>query len=205
MRKSRGQEEAPIEILIGVTILTFVLIIGFFTFQNTCAAQYEQKVRASVTLFANTLESVYGGGADASLPAQLDFSDSSSCHGSISDVRILRLNQDTCKKSVGLNSECYGVVVATTSFSTGATGNTLKERAISLVEPLAIPASVKLTYQRRGICLVAEDFSTGDYTIEDVNRLLDVEAPTSQCSGWALRLYNLRITHKGNEVAIEEG
>ena len=95
MRK--GQEEAPIELLLGVTILTFVVILGFYTYQNMCVSLYEQKLRESLSSFASKLELVYHGGEHSSDVAELDFTESG-CSIGIQSIRLISGSFSSCRK-----------------------------------------------------------------------------------------------------------
>lgn len=206
--------------LIAVTVLTFVLVVGFFTFQNTCATQFEQKVRASVVNFANTIESVYSSPVGASLPLQMDFSPGgSSCVGGISDIRVLKLTEEECKQSIGFERACYGVAAITTTFHAGTAGQAAKERTLSFVQPIRVPADTSISYEQIGVCFVSFKDGTGldaagnpdptqqDFSVDNLRNLDDIgDTGASKCYGWKLRLYNLQVTRKdASTVQIKEG
>ncbi len=95
MRK--GQEEAPIELLLGVTILTFVVILGFYTYQNMCVSLYEQKLKESLSSFARNLELVYQGGEQNSKVINVDFTESG-CSIGIQSIRLFGGEFTACRK-----------------------------------------------------------------------------------------------------------
>ena len=98
MRK--GQEEAPIELLLAVTILTFVIILGFYSYQNLCGSLYEQKLKSSLYTFGETLKSVYQGAEGASQSVGVDFGQMG-CSLKISSIRLMKGNDKACMKAYG--------------------------------------------------------------------------------------------------------
>ncbi len=102
----RAQESAPIEVLIGVTILTFVLLIAMNLFQNSCSSQYEQKLDATFAKFARDLEFVYMGAPGTSLSTTLDLSTPQGCNSvHIKAITLSTGSPGTCKAKLG-KSEC---------------------------------------------------------------------------------------------------
>ena len=89
----KGQEEAPIELLIGVTVLAFVLAIGLYTYQNLASQEYRQKLEASFSKFAGDLETIYRGGLHTSTTVDFDLSPPGGQDaGDIVSIRLLRGN-----------------------------------------------------------------------------------------------------------------
>lgn len=139
MRKKnwrRGQEEAPIELLVAITLLTFVLILGLYTYQNMCRTQFEQKMKSSIHTFVSMLESVYHGASGSAQPVLLDFTPEG-C-GSFDEVRIFTGSPDSCRKQVGMD-ECLviGAVIASPLKS---------KRETLIVEAMSIPSTVTVEY-----------------------------------------------------------
>ena len=111
----RGQSEAPIELLIGVTILTFVLIVASYVFNSSCAVQQENKLQVSFSQLSRDLNSVYFGSIDSSILSRVDFSVSQSCMSyTIDSVRVAKGSPDTCREQLGKN-DCYVLLAMTNS------------------------------------------------------------------------------------------
>ena len=106
----RGQEEAPIELLIGVTVLTFVLIIAFYTMNNACSYQFEHKMKASLGYFARELESVYQGSVGTSKTISVDFSPEGCSELRIDQIRLFSENSEVCRRMLGRDS-CLALIV----------------------------------------------------------------------------------------------
>jgi hypothetical protein len=117
MRK--GQEEAPIELLIGVTILTFVLIIGFYTYQSLCSSQFEQVLKASFSKLSRGIELVYLGSVGTSQISQVDFSVPGACGGNVQSIRLLAGHPSTCQAQTGKNN-CLQLIAVTQATTTQA-------------------------------------------------------------------------------------
>lgn len=144
----KGQEEAPIELLIGVSILTFVLIIGFYAYQNICVSQYEQSMKASISKFARDLELVYLGSVETVQITQVDFSIPMACGGNVESIKMLKGNPGTCRAQTG-KDDCLALIVVTSEDpSTGTKG-------ILVSEVLDIPAGISIFNNLdlgKGIC-----------------------------------------------------
>lgn len=109
MRK--GQEEAPIELLIGVTMLTFVIIIGLYIFQSSCSSQYEVKMQAGFSQFARDLESVYIGSIGTSFVTQVDFTQPVGCNEiRLRSINLIEGGDTACKSRFG-RSDCLKLIV----------------------------------------------------------------------------------------------
>ena len=107
----KGQEAAPIELLLGVIILSFVIIIAYYTYNNVCASQYTEKVRSTVSDFARTLEAVYQGGVGTSQFATLDFAQSwEQCSASVEYVSLVKGSAESCKAYTGFE-DCLQLMV----------------------------------------------------------------------------------------------
>ena len=158
----RGQEEAPIELLIGVTVLTFVLIIGMYVFNNSCSTQQEQKLKASFSTFASDLDYVYFGAQSTSRISRFDFSKMEGCGSySIDSVRIMQGTSATCLKQIG-KSSCLILIAVQKRTINGATSN-----YPLLQEVLNIPQNVKIVNKLSSSCGV--DLNTIAYSDLNAN------------------------------------
>lgn len=128
----RGQEEAPIELLIGVTMLTFVLILGFYTYQNTCKSQFEQKMHASLSKFARAVETVYMGAKGTTRTVDLDLSPIG-CHAEIKSIRMVSGSEDLCRANIGSES-CMVIAVQSS------------EDQVPLIEVLNVPGDITVNF-----------------------------------------------------------
>lgn len=183
----KGQEEAPIELLIAVTILTFVLIIGFYTYQNTCRAQFEQKMRASLSKFASDLELVYQGAQGTSRVIQVDFTPIG-CPGSISGVRLVKGTSDRCLAQLGI-PDCLFIVVTTPS------------KEITFIQPVNIPSDTNIRYFDEGVEICFPNSLT-DYTEDDI--MAGTIPPA--CEEWGTQYYAFTVTKTSpGELTIERG
>ena len=133
----KGQEEAPIELLIAVTLLTFVIVIGFSVYQNMCRNQFEQKVKSSIHSLVSTIESVYRGSIGSSQSLFVDFS-VEAC-GKLDAIRFFSDAKLTCNKQVGY-SDC--IVIAATIWNKDDKSN----REILMSEAMNVPNSVRIYY-----------------------------------------------------------
>ncbi|RLG21824.1 hypothetical protein DRN74_00135 [Candidatus Micrarchaeota archaeon] len=135
----RGQEEAPIELLIGVAILSFVLIIAFYTYQNSCSAQFYEKMQASMSYLAREIESVYHGSVGSNRTVVVDFSPVGCADPSFEGIRMIGGSEETCKAALGRES-CYLLVLSIA----GETGS-------PLIEAVDVPSSVSIEFFPTGI------------------------------------------------------
>lgn len=142
----RGQEEAPIELLIGVTILTFVIIIGMYVFNSSCATQQEQKMRASFSKFARDLELVYFGATGTTQITRLDFTQASGCADyAIDSIRITKGPAETCKSQLG-RPDCLVLSAISAGQYDPGTGSMAPKETL-LVEVLDISSSTRIKNQ----------------------------------------------------------
>ena len=137
----KGQESAPIEVLIGVTILTFVLIIAMGIFQNSCSSQYEQKLNAGFSKFARDLEFVYMGATGTSISTTLDLSVPEGCASiHLQSIKLVQGQSATCRARLGKDS-CM-VLIATlmpdNPSSTAGTTNFLTVEVIDIPEGIEV-------------------------------------------------------------------
>lgn len=148
MRK--GQEEAPIELLLGVTILTFVVILGFYTYQNMCVSLYEQKLKESLSTFARNLELVYQGGEQNSKVVSVDFTESG-CSIGIQSIRLFGGTFTACRK-IG-KEDCLELVAV----KKDSEGNTYP----FVTEVLNIPPDVAITLTNPHDCSAVDEDNIG--------------------------------------------
>jgi len=177
MRK--GQEEAPLELLLGVTILTFVVILGFYTYQNLCASMYDQKMKSSLYTFAVALEDAYHGSLDSPQPAHVDFS-GSGCTVELQSIKLIKGPASACMKALG-KSDCSELVALT------------KDQASLTTYMVDVPSSVSISIKKSSTCtgLNAMDLSTA------LN-------PSLKDCGWAAREYIFTITKtSATQIEIE--
>lgn len=114
----KGQESMPIELLLGVTILSFVIAIGFYSYRQVCVTQYNQKVESNLNNLARTMEQTYQGGIGTSPPAiTVDTSPPPGCDVGFKSVNLLRgpetacqshLNRDYCIMAVAIGVDDRG-------------------------------------------------------------------------------------------------
>ena len=153
----KGQESAPIELLIGVTILTFVLILGFYILKQSSSQQYEQKLRASFSNFARDIEAVYLGSVGTSFRANIDFTPPTGSGDAfiISSIQLKKGVSTTCTAQLG-RSDCLELY----AYKTDKYGNT----NLFLAEVINIPStiSVKGEFSRCG----GEDLNEINYNDE---------------------------------------
>jgi hypothetical protein len=211
----RGQEEAPVELLIAVTVLTFVLIIGFVTYKNLCSSQFEQKLNSVVAKFARDIELVYKGASGTSWTTMLDFSLEGCPGATVESVRILKGDPDTCLSQTG-KPECLVIAVVY------ITSDQNPEKYAPLQEVIDVPADTSINYIRNQAALqemgCGEDminalqvmqngqkyFSMNQYGFDQLAEE-DIEKYIAECTGWALRPYNLRISKTSfTAITIEE-
>ncbi len=146
----KAQVSAPIELLIGVIILTMVMTIGFFVQQNMCTAQYDQKMKATIAKFANDLETVYAGSPGTSIISSLDFT-TIGCGGEVKAVKFIAGTEAICQKEVGLQN-CYMLT---------ATGmevvNNEPKGTIRFAQVLKIPTDVSIIHYQKSLTTAATE------------------------------------------------
>lgn len=179
----KGQEEAPIELLIAVTVLTFVLIIGFYTYENTCKAQFEQKMRASLSKFASDLELVYQGAQGTSRLVEVDFSPIG-CSGSISGIKIVAGTDTTCLAQLGIE-QCLFIVV------------TAPNNELPFIQSVNIPRDVTIKY-------IDQDDVPCIPTGWNLEQIIQGETPT--CGEWKAQYYAFTVKKTSpSELEIKRG
>jgi hypothetical protein len=187
----KGQEEAPIELLLAVTILTFVIILGFYTYQSLCGAQYEQKLKASFHKFATELENVYKSGIGSSTPVVVDFSEIG-CPAKIQAIRLIQGIKSQCLSSVG-KSDCLELVAPIVERS-----STTPSFLIS--ETVDIPSTT--TVQLIG---ASSECEHTDLNKHDGSKDIIFTDSTYTSCGWGAREYTFRITKESSsKIIIEE-
>ena len=195
----RGQEEAPIELLIGVTILTFVLVIGFYTYQSMCASQFEQKMQASLTKFANDLESLNLGYVGTVIPSELDFTPIG-CAGEVESVRLLQGTKDLCLQHTNYE-DCFVLVLVARAEG--------KPQTIIIAEPLNIRSSVTtIVHEPAGRDSSLDQCITiGGVPIDDITSLFGGTLSgfaQGGCYMWSMSSYTLILEKtQVNEITIK--
>jgi hypothetical protein len=182
MRK--GQEEAPIELLLAVTLLTFVIIIGLYTYQNMCASLYQDKLKTSLSTFAGKLTTIYQGGVGTADTISLDLSESG-CSLKIDSVRLLQGLPDSCRREYG-RADCMEMVVVTKDQS---------GPSILMKQMIDVPYSVTIR------------FENGLAACENLNTILFDEWSRStyvDC-GWKAKAYSLWVKKDSSTlITIEQ-
>lgn len=152
----KGQEEAPIELLIGVTILGFVLIIGNYVYQNTCATQQENKLEANFNKLGTELETVYKGSLGSANVFQLDFSQTAGCvNYEIDSIRIMKAFDTEC----GTVDECLVLIAYGKPLNPS---DTSKGYEFLLRKVLSIDPDTKITSDFQGCEMNLNEFERID-------------------------------------------
>lgn len=191
----RGQEEAPIELLIGVVILTFVIIIGFYTYQNMCASQFEQKMKASLAKFANDLETLNMGYTGTVITSELDFLPIG-CAGEVDSVRLFRGTSDMCMSHTNYD-DCLVLVLVARTEGKGGT--------IIIAEPLNIRTSTTIVHER--VAIAPGDCITATTAIGNIDTFFNSDLSgfsQDQCYMWSMSEYSLILKKTGpNQITID--
>jgi len=185
MRK--GQEEAPIELLLAVTLLTFVVILGFYVYQNISGSLYEQKLKDSLSTLARNLELVYQGGIGTTKIVHVDFSEIGS-GGKLESVRLIQGLSSTCKSKLG-KDDCLQIV-AVAKDSTGRSSQLW-------LEMLNIPTGVTISFINAPTTCPETDLSKISYDSWNDPQYLDC--------GWRAKSYGFKITKiTGSQITLEQ-
>jgi len=151
--KNKGQESMPVELLLGVTILTFVVTIGFYSYRQVCATQYDHKVRASLDRLSRVMEQAYQGGVGTRPPAiTLDTSVPPGCEVGFESVRLVDGPSDACEANIG-KEECI-MAVAVSVDQRG-------DRYVAARSYIDIPRDIMVEMEDMGgvNCRVADDYT----------------------------------------------
>jgi hypothetical protein len=182
MRK--GQEEAPIELLLAVTLLTFVIIIGLYTYQNMCTSMYEDKLKSSLSTFSGKLTTIYQGGVGTADTVPLDLSESG-CSLKIESVRLLKGLEDSCRREYG-RVDCMEMIVVTKDPSGSS---------ILMKQMIDIPYGVTIR------------FENAPETCKDLNTIPFnswIDPGYADC-GWGARAYSLWVKKDSSTlITIEQ-
>jgi hypothetical protein len=185
MRK--GQEEAPIELLLAVALLTFVIILGFYTYENVSGSLYEQKLKDSLSTFARNLELVYQGGMGTTKVIHVDFSEIGS-GGKLESVRLIQGLPSTCMSKLG-KDDCLQLV-AVAKDSTGRSSQLW-------LEMLNIPSGVTVKFINAPASCTTTDLNAIPYAAWNDPAYLDC--------GWRAKSYGFKITKvSGNQIDLEQ-
>lgn len=189
MRK--GQEEAPIELLIGVTILTFVVILGFYVYQNMCSSTYDQKLKSSLSTFARAIELTYQGGIDTTETVKVDFSEIG-CASKIESIRLIQGSTATCRSKLA-KDDCLQLI---------AVKREATRVAPVAVEVLNMPSTVTVRFVNAPpACPVA---ITGGANLNEID-FSYWDNPAYLYCGWTTREYNFKIKKiSSSELELEQ-
>ncbi|MBS3060069.1 MAG: hypothetical protein J4432_01020 [DPANN group archaeon] len=190
---SRGQEEAPVELLIAVTVLTFVLIVGFNTYNSLCASQYEQKLSGSMSKMARAIELVYRGATGTRINTQVDFTPLGGCGGDIEAVGLYPGPTQACRSQLGTDN-CQILVARVATRTTVGQAAVVNYQA-RISETINIPRNVEIKQLLEEVGARTKV----DCGIEQAERL---DLTASACT-WKPRTYGLSITKSSsNELTI---
>jgi hypothetical protein len=191
----RGQEEAPIELLIGVVILTFVIIVGFYTYQNMCGSQFEQKMKASLAKFANDLETLNMGYTGTIITSELDFLPIG-CAGEVDSVRLFKGTSDMCMSHTNYEDCLILTLVARAEGQSGT---------IIIAEPLNIRSTTTILHEPFGR-------TDPDQCITTTNAIGDIQSffegqlsgfSQGECYMWSMSEYSLVLEKTAsNQITI---
>lgn len=132
---NRAQVSSPIQLLLGVTIMSFVLVIGFFTYEKMAKNQYEQKIKASMSKLARNVELVHHGGIGTTKTINVDFSPTKGSKLNLESIRVLPGTTETCKRQTGMGN-CLELI-AIQSLEGEKVG-------ILTIEALDVPSTINL-------------------------------------------------------------
>ncbi|MEM3412236.1 MAG: hypothetical protein QW735_00860 [archaeon] len=104
----KGQESAPIELLLGTIILSFVLVLVYFTYQNLSGKQYSAALQVAFSKLGSELEFVYQGAVGTKRVLSLDFSPLEGT-GKKTAIKILHGHKETCLKQTG-KENCWQLI-----------------------------------------------------------------------------------------------
>ncbi len=109
----KAQESMPIQLLLGVTILTFVLTIGIYSYRQVCATQYDQKVSSGLNELGSAIEQAYRGGVGTTPPSiTIDTSVPAGCDVGFESIRIMDGPSDACRSNLGKEQCVMAVAVS---------------------------------------------------------------------------------------------
>ncbi len=185
----KGQESMPIQLLLGVTILTFVLVIGFYSYKQVCASQYEQKVKAGLNNLARTMEQAYQGGIGTSPPSiTIDTQAPSGCGVNLESVRIVDGTATACEEGIGKKECAIAVAVARTDEGTMVTAKSF----------IDIPGGVSITMKREGSTI-------GRCTDQPLEDIYEGSFDSTEDCGWTEGIFHLKIKKESKDkIVIEE-
>ena len=188
--KNKGQESMPVELLLGVTILTFVVTIGFYSYRQVCATQYDHKVRAGLDRLSRVMEQAYQGGVGTRPPAiTLDTSVPPGCEVGFESVRLVDGPSDACEANIG-KEECI-MAVAVSVDQRG-------DRYVAARSYIDIP---------RGVIVEMEDFDVNCRA--DHSEIYDPEEDfdSDDHCGWGQGTFSVQVTKERSagrdEIVIE--
>jgi hypothetical protein len=192
----RGQEEAPIELMIGAVILMFVMILGFYVYNKTCSSQYEQKIDSSMSKLARDIETVYMGAKGTSIVSDIDLS-STGCSSGVRSFRIIKGTDDICNARIG-KSSCMVIAVESNDYT------------VPLTEVINVPNDVSIIYNstNKGECELNEiDWDTYLDYLEGMRNDGSSTELSGDCeeSVWYAVHYYMRIEKTSSDVITLSG
>lgn len=97
----RGQEEAPIELLVAIVVLGFAIIIAYGAYSSACADQFDAKMKAELSHLARDVELVYRGATGTSQLSRVDFSPAGCPGTELDSIRVGAGAPRSCEVKIG--------------------------------------------------------------------------------------------------------
>lgn len=97
----RGQEEAPIELLVAIVVLGFAIIIAYGAYSSACADQFDAKMKAELSHLARDMELVYRGAVGTSQLSRVDFSPAGCPGTELDSIRVGAGAPRSCEVKIG--------------------------------------------------------------------------------------------------------
>lgn len=189
---NKAQESMPIQLLLGVTILTFVITIGFYSYRQACATQYDHRVRAGLDRLRSEIEFVYRGGVGTTSPKiTLDTTVPPGCDIGFESVRLLDGPKDQCEANIG-KEDCVMIVAVTVDEH----GN----RHVSSRSYVDVPGGTD------GVTIDMEGFGQQDchdYSYGEIFEDDDAEPGEDYC-GWGTGKFTLQVIRKSEDTILIE-
>lgn len=181
--KNKGQESMPVELLLGVTILTFVVTIGFYSYRQVCATQYDHKVRAGLDRLSRVMEQAYQGGEGTRPPAiTLDTSVLPGCDVGFESIRLVDGPPDACEDNIGKRDCIMAVAVSV---------DQRENRYIAARSYIDIPEGITVDMEDIGSC--REDDHTDIY---------DEEFNSNEDCGWGKGTFSVQVTKESSDRIV---
>ncbi len=97
----KGQEEAPIELLVAIVVLGFAIIIAYGAYSSACADQFDAKMKAELSHLARDVELVYRGAVGTSQLSRVDFSPAGCPGTELDSIRVGAGAPRSCEVQIG--------------------------------------------------------------------------------------------------------